>query len=82
MNEYAGEYYSDEVQVTYIVHIKEGKLEIQLPPRIDFPMNPSYKDAFDLPVGSMYFERDKKNNITGFKITISRARNVSFRKVK
>jgi CubicO group peptidase (beta-lactamase class C family) len=82
LNEYAGEYYSDEVQATYVVRIKSGKLELHQRPQSDTPLTPTYKDAFDAPFGNLYFERDKKNKVTGFKITVSRARNVSFQKVK
>lgn len=82
LNEYAGDYYSDEVQAGVSIVVKDGKIFLQQKPRTEFPITPTYKDAFDSPVGGLYFEKDKKNNITGFKITISRARNVSFRKVK
>ncbi len=82
MNEYVGDYYSDEVQAGYSVIVKDGKLFVHQAPKNDFPMTPTYKDAFEVPPGSLYFERDKKKNITGFKISISRARNVSFRKIK
>lgn len=82
MNEYLGEYFSDEAQTTFTIKLKNDKLVFSQPPRTEFTMTPNYKDGFDLPVGSVYFERDKKNKVTGFKITVSRARNVSFRKVK
>jgi CubicO group peptidase (beta-lactamase class C family) len=82
MSEYAGEYYSDEAQVTYFVIVKDNKLTLHQEPKNDSPLTPTYKDGFDAPFGNIYFERDKRNNISGFKVSVSRARNVSFRKVK
>lgn len=81
MNEYTGKYYSDEVQATFSVQVKDGKLVLRQEPTTSFPLTPTYKDGFDLPIGTMYFERDRRNNVTGFKISVSRARNVSFNKV-
>lgn len=83
MTEYAGTYYSQEADVSYSVLVKNNQLTLHLAsPNTDLSLNPTYKDGFDTPIGNIYFERDNRNNITGFKVSISRARNVSFSKVK
>ncbi len=81
MKEYAGEYYSEEAEVKFFVTIKNGKLFIQRKPSSEFQLTPTYKDGFDAPVGNLYFEREK-NKITRMMISVGRARNVEFRKVK
>jgi hypothetical protein len=82
LGEYAGEYYSDEAQVSYTVAVEQGKLIIRQSPKTSVTAMPTYKDAFDTPVGPLYFERGKRNSVTGFKVSVSRARNVSFKKIK
>lgn len=81
LNEYAGEYYSPEVEATYLVFIK-NKLYIRQKIKSEFELTPTYKDGFDTPLGPAYFERDRKNKVVSFKVSISRARNVEFKKVQ
>jgi len=81
MQEYVGEYYSEEVEAKYLVQIKNGKLILLLRPKSEFPLMATYKDGFESPAGTIYFEREK-NKIIHFKISVARARNVEFRKIK
>jgi len=81
MNEYVGEYYSEEAEAKFYVQIKNGKLIILQKPKTEFQLSPTYKDAFESPAGSIYFEREK-GNIINFKISVGRARNVEFKKIK
>ena len=81
MNEYTGEYYSDEAETKFYIQVKNGKLVLMQKPRTEFQLTPTYKDGFEVPVGTVYFERDKKK-ITGLKMSVGRARNVEFKKVK
>jgi hypothetical protein len=81
MKEYVGEYYSEEAEARFFVAIKNGRLVIQRKPSSEFQLTPTYKDGFDAPVGNLYFEREK-NKIVNLKISVGRARNVEFRKVK
>ena len=81
MNEYTGEYYSDEAEAKFHVTIKNGSLVMQQKPKAEFQLNPTYKDGFESPVGILYFERDKQK-ITNLKISVGRARNVEFKKIK
>lgn len=81
MNEYVGEYYSDEAEAKFYVQVKNGKLVLIQKPKTEFQLTPTYKDGFEVPVGTVYFERDKKK-ITSLKVSVGRARNVEFKKVK
>jgi hypothetical protein len=81
LKEYSGEYYSAEAETTVIMKIKNGGLVWFQHPKSEFILTPTYKDAFDYFAGSLYFERNRSNNITGFKVSVSRARNVSFVKI-
>lgn len=81
MNEYIGEYYSDEAEAKFYVTIKNGKLVMQQKPKTEFQLSPTYKDGFETPVGIVYFERDN-NKIINLKVSVGRARNVEFKKIK
>ena len=81
MNEYTGEYYSDEAEAKFYVIIKNGKLVIQQKPKAEFQLTPTYKDGFETPAGIVYFEREK-NKIINLKISVGRARNVEFKKIE
>jgi len=81
MNEYTGEYYSDEAEAKFYVNIKNRKLVMQQKPKNEFQLTPTYKDGFESPAGIVYFEREN-NKIINLKISVGRARNVEFKKVK
>lgn len=80
MKEYTGEYYSEEAESKLTISFKDGKLIAHRDPKTDYPLTPTYKDGFDIPAGSVYFERDKKKRIAALKIYVGRARNIVFTK--
>ncbi len=79
---YAGEYYSEDADAR--ITIKAEGTAIWFIQKIDqkFPLTPQYRDGFDSPYGPLCFERDAQNRISGFKISLGRARNIPFVKVK
>ncbi len=81
MIEYTGEYYSDEAEAKFYVQVKNGKVVLLQKPKTEFQLTPTYKDGFESPAGIVYFEREKEM-ITGFKISVGRARNVEFKKIR
>ena len=81
MAEYAGEYYSEEAEAKFDVQVKNGKLHLVRKPKTEFQLTPTYKDGFESPAGIVYFDREK-DKITGLKISVGRARNVAFKKIK
>ncbi|NII24465.1 beta-lactamase family protein [Pseudoflavitalea sp. X16] len=80
LKSYVGEYYSSEAEATYQIELNAGKLLLKQKPTTVFILNPTYKDGFDSPFGPLYFIRDPKRDVVEFKISVSRARNVSFKK--
>jgi len=78
---YLGKYYSAEADATYELILKGGKLTMHMQPEDWYTLDPTYKDAFDFDQGNLYFTRNKKNAVTGFMVSVSRARNIWFEKV-
>jgi CubicO group peptidase (beta-lactamase class C family) len=79
---YAGKYYSAETESRCTVAVKDGKLILHIDPVTDLELKPTYYDGFDYAdnSGDIYFQRDAGGKISGFKVSIDRARNVAFSK--
>ncbi|MBN9296124.1 MAG: serine hydrolase [Filimonas sp.] len=84
IKDYLGKYYSEETETAMTLIQKENTLQVWVNSNNIFTLRPMYKDGFAISNigGTLYFERDAKGNITGMKISIARARNVAFEKVK
>jgi hypothetical protein len=79
--EFAGAYYSEEVDVRYTAAVKDGKLVLTL--RGDeLPLEAAFADAFTAPDTTVRFTRDPSGRVEGFTITTGRARRVRFDRVK
>ena len=77
---YAGDYWSDELQVTYAFALEDGKLAVRtknLPP---WMLRPTVSDEFDVSGASVTirFTRDAKNQLTGFLLDAGRTRGMVF----
>jgi CubicO group peptidase (beta-lactamase class C family) len=81
IQEYVGEYYSDEAEARYYILAKDGKLIAHRDPKSDYELTPTYKDGFNSQAAGVNFERDGNNKIVSMKISVGRARNVEFRKI-
>ncbi|HEX5153513.1 MAG TPA: serine hydrolase domain-containing protein [Parafilimonas sp.] len=84
LNTYAGDYFSEETNSNIVIQNKNGTLIFHIKPGQDYPLIPTYADAFkssDLD-GDLVFTRNVQNKIIAFKISVSRARNVEFKKLK
>lgn len=81
MKSYAGVYYSREAEAMYDIAFKSGRLLLQVKPTSTFILTPVAKDVFRFPLGQVVFERDAQQKVTALKVSISRARNVVFRRV-
>lgn len=81
LNEFVGEYVSEEAEAKFFVGIKEGKLIAHRDPNTDYTLTPMYKDGFTSPGTTVYFERDKKKRIVSMKVFVGRARNVDFKRI-
>jgi hypothetical protein len=80
LDEYAGTYYSEELDVRYTVARKDSLLTVALRRRGKLEMRPSFPDAFsEGALGTIRFIREK-GKITSFRVTSGRVRNVLFRR--
>ncbi|MBX6365180.1 MAG: serine hydrolase [Gemmatimonadetes bacterium] len=75
---YAGDYYSDEAEVTYTVAVEDGKLVLRGRPDWSVPLEPVYRDAFTSRRGLLRFSRDAAGRITGFGLWLPRVRDMRF----
>ena len=81
MGEYVGEYYSEEAEAKFYVQEKNGRLIILQKPKTEIQLAPTYKDGFDSFAGTIYFEREN-GKVSALKVSVARARNVEFKKIK
>ena len=80
--DYIGSYHSYETASTAVLKERNGQLVLQLKPNMEYILFPTYKDGFRSPsLGTLYAERDKRGKVTGFKVSVPRARNVAFKKI-
>jgi hypothetical protein len=81
VQEYIGTYYSAETVSTAVVKERNGQLVLQLKPNMEYILFPTYRDGFRSPsLGALYAERDQRGKVKGFKVSVSRARNIDFKK--
>ena len=80
--EYEGKYWSDELEVFYIVAIKDGKLTIRHRPEPAAALEPTYEDGFLVGGRSggtvIRFTRDKKGHVNGLSAYSGRVRHLKF----
>lgn len=82
IKEYAGAYYNDELDVTYTIAAKEGKLTLNFWNWPEIPMKPTVKDEFYWRGDAFRFKRDAAGKITGFDYIYGKVTPISFKKVK
>jgi CubicO group peptidase (beta-lactamase class C family) len=75
---FAGDYYSDELGVTYTVHVEGGLLEARFRPAWRFPVTPAFADAFEGNGMTLRFTRTEAGTIDGLLISADRVRHVRF----
>lgn len=81
LKEYAGNYYSEELDATYKLFIKEDKLYFQFKYSTDsFYLEPAVKDEFQFMSAKLQFKRDNQGKISGFTIDSRRSQNIGFKK--
>ena len=80
---FTGDYYSEELGTTYTLIVRDAKLIAQHRRNEDTTLTPTEPDMFagdQFFFGKVQFTRDKAHNITGFRLTGSRVRNLRFDK--
>ena len=81
---YAGKYYSEELDASYILRLKKGKLFMQHEnPHKNYPrdaLKPTSRDGFRLGRFKLSFFRNEKKDIVGFNVDAGRVKNIVFEK--
>jgi CubicO group peptidase (beta-lactamase class C family) len=83
--DFAGEYYSPELNSTYTFLSDKGKLNVKHQRIPDFDLTPAKPDIFNSNqwfFGQVEFTRDESGRVNGCKVTNGRVRNLKFERVK
>jgi CubicO group peptidase (beta-lactamase class C family) len=80
--EYAGEYRSDEAEVTHTWRVEKGQLVVYAGYRRLGVLEPTYKDGFTRGGSVIDVTRDAKGRITGYVVESGRVRHLRFSRVK
>lgn len=78
--EFEGTYYSDEIDSTYRVALREGSLVILRKKFVPLALTPAFRDAFSAMglLGTVRFTRDAQNKVNGLRVSGGRVRNFVF----
>jgi hypothetical protein len=82
LQEYKGEFFSEELNVTYKFVIREGKLYVKYRTAPDSPLKPTIKDEFKLSWKWFQFSRDNEGKIKGFILVAGDIMRIPFEKLK
>ena len=75
---YTGNYYSPELDVSYRVELKEDQLVLWRRKYGKTPMLPTIQDGFSADRVDIFFSRDEEGNLSSFRLTSGRIRNLRF----
>lgn len=76
--EYAGTYYTPEVDVAWVVRVDKGALVVTRGGRRVGTLLPTYRDGFVMGATEVDFTRDAKGKVSGFLIEAGRVRHLRF----
>jgi CubicO group peptidase (beta-lactamase class C family) len=78
---YAGKYKSEELDATYVLSVKDGKLLLRNGWEPESTLTPLTEDEFDSDAfGAIVFHRDASHRVSGFGLYAGNVRNIRFRK--
>ena len=78
LKQFEGTYSSTDANTTIRIKISGNNLQYIKEPDAPVQFAPTYKDGFAAPGSSIRFVRDKKGKITGFALSVGRARRIWF----
>ena len=81
LEQYVGDYYNEEIQVTFKIIIKDGKLYFAHRNAPTQPLQPTIQDRFSVRGFKIHFIRDKDDKIMAFTLDSRRVKNLSFDKI-
>ena len=80
--DYAGRYFSDEVETFYDIVLEDGELVMKQRRLDDATLVPGRRDTFSGGGFSFRFERDRNDQVIGFYLSSGRTRDVRFGRVR
>ena len=80
LSEYQGQFFSEELQVTFEIRLEEGKLRFVHKKASQVPFKPLYMDFFQIGSLRVHFVRNEGKEITGFFLDAGRVKNLRFTK--
>jgi len=80
LSNYVGDYYSDELQVSYKVVLEDGKLFFKHRNAPDKPLEPTLRDKFSILGLNIDFIRNEQNKVTALIVNADRVKNIRFKK--
>jgi len=81
LQEYAGSYYSDELDATYVFEVEQGSLYLRSRGNPKTALQPTSRDGFIAGGTQFEFSRDARDRIGGFAVQAGRIRNVRFERI-
>ncbi|SFD74939.1 CubicO group peptidase, beta-lactamase class C family [Chitinophaga sp. CF118] len=84
LNQYAGTYYSEELETAYRLSVENGKLVAHHMRLGDFNFEPDMvvTERFSSSNGTINFFKDEQNKVTSFRLSSGRIKNILFNKQK
>jgi CubicO group peptidase (beta-lactamase class C family) len=80
LSDYVGAFYSSELEVKYVVSIKDSALSVKIPRNDPFKLEPFIREYFT-GFSTLHFLRNKKGQVTGFLLSTGRSWNMYFARV-
>ena len=77
LNEFVGDYYSDELETIYKITSESGQLFVQVGQNPKIALEGSAKDTFSRNF-TIRFQRDGKQRVSGFRVNAGRVTNLKF----
>jgi len=81
MSDFVGDFYSDELDVSYSLSLEEGSLYLDLRGNMS-ELAPHSEDRFNWGRRELIFSRNEDDDISGFKINVGEIRGLEFLKLK
>ena len=78
LQEFTGDYVSEELGVTYTFYVEDGRLKLRFRPAQRMTLEPIFKDAFEADGDTVRFTRAASGAVDGLRIFAGRARHVRF----
>lgn len=78
LREYAGNFYSDELDVSYLLKVNNGQFQLKIGYLPDIPLIFTGQNKFTTDGRVLIFNRDPQNKITGFSLSTNSIKDIKF----